>query len=75
MTPADRAGLALAADVIDALPTVLMAELGRRRVTHEKAAAQMGVDRQTIGRWVNGQTRPRSAELVKILRWLARETP
>lgn len=71
MNDADRAALALAADVIDALPTVLLAELGRRDITQAAAAAQVGVDRQTVNRWVRGRARPFAPELVLIFRWLA----
>jgi predicted DNA-binding protein (UPF0251 family) len=71
LTPADRAALALAADVIDALPTVLLAELGRRGISQRKAAEQMGVDRQSVARWLRGETRPSAADLVVVFRWLA----
>lgn len=68
----ERAALELAADVLDALPTVLRGECVRRGLSQETAAGQIGVDRQTVNRWIRGRTRPDVADVVLIFRWLAK---
>lgn len=72
MNDADRAVLALAADVLDHLPTVLAGECARLGLSQEAAAGEIGVDRQTVNRWIKGRTRPDVADVVLIFRWLAK---
>lgn len=75
MNAADRAALTLAADVLDRLPSVLLAELGRRGVSQTKAAEQMGVDRQTVNRWINRRATPYARDAARAFRWLAEPPP
>lgn len=75
MNDADRAALALAADVLDTLPAVLAGELARRGLTQEAGAAQVGVNRQTMFRWLSGRNRPDAPGAVLLFRWLASGGP
>lgn len=71
----ERAALALAADILDRFPAVFAATRVARGLSQEAAAAQLGVDRQTVQRWESGKFFPQSAATVcAVLRWLARGT-
>jgi hypothetical protein len=71
VTPEDRAALTLAADILDTLPLVLAGELARRGLSQEAGAEQIGVDRQTMNRWIAGRNRPDAPGVVLLFRWLA----
>ena len=72
MNAADRAALATAADILGRLPDVLLDECERRGIKQYVAAEQIGVDRQTVSRWLNGRTRPGADDVALVLAWLAK---
>lgn len=71
---ADRAALLLAADILAQLPAALAGTRTARGLSQAAAARELGVNRQTFGRWETGTYHPEGAVMGAVLRWLAQPT-